>query len=263
MTNILDSASLPWDNGCVRQLRTVLSKAYRRSSEIEEIVERVAPFLAGSIGLENGSGAELIWKQAMDVVARAGLLRKLLGAVLADERVGGFHEEIRTIMDELGGDDHPRPSEKGDHPRPSEKTALAPADSVSMTGLAATLVADLPRLADQLIEEVQRLASGSGPLDTALAAAAATTAIRSIKEALNSIDDIGPGQAAETPADDRDNALRKEIREQLDVASPLLPKIAARPDDTTSVTGFAVAAGRLRASVRSLADLRERQHRAR
>jgi len=253
MTSILDSPSLPWDDGHVGRLHTLLSEAYDDPLGIKELVDRVRPKLAGGIQWLNQNGANAIWTQVMNNVAHANALRKLLDVVLADERVSGFHEEIRAIMDELDG---------RDQPGPGEAATLAPVDPVSMTGLAATLVTDLPRLADQLIERVQRLASGRGPLDTALAVAATTTTTRSIMKALNGIDDIGPGHAAETSADDTDNALRIEIRQQLDVVSQLLPKTAARPDDTTSAIGLAVAAGRLRASARRLADLRARQHRA-
>lgn len=253
MTSILDSASLPWHDDRVTRLHSVLSKAYGGSDDIKELVATVTSFPVRDIGWQNSRGVNAIWRQVMDAAARAGVLKNLLDAALADRSAAGYHKDISTSMDELGG---------GEQPGSGEEEIPTPTEPVSIAGLAAVFAADLPRLADQLAEQVQRLASGSNHLGTALAAAAATATTSSIREALNSIDDIGSGQAAETPLDDADNALRQEIRRQLDLCARLLPKVVARHNDTTSTTALAVAAGRLRMSAVRLAGLRERQQRS-
>jgi hypothetical protein len=74
------------------------------------------------------------------------------------------------------------------------------------------------------------------------------------------MDDIGIGKAAETPLDDADNALRREIGRQLDLCDRLLPMVTARRDDR-STAALAGAARRLSMSALRLAGLRERQQR--
>jgi cytochrome P450 len=252
MTSILDSALLPWDDGRVQRLYEELCEAYTDSDGIKELVEGAGGKLAGGINWKNSRGVNAIWRQVMENAAHACILRKLLLAALADRDVEGHHEKISSIMDELDG---------GDESEPAEEANPAVAEPISVAGLAAVLAADLTKLADQLIEQVQRLVSCSKNLDTALAAAAVAATTSSIRKTLNSIDDIGIGKAAETPLDDADNALRQEIRRQLDLCARLLPKVTARHDDTTSTAALAVAAGRLRMSALRLAGLRERQQR--
>ena len=65
----------------------------------------------------------------MDAAATAGLTRKLLDAVLADGTVRAIHPDLRSRIAEL--------------------EAAAPAEPVSIAGLAVVLAADLPQLADQ------------------------------------------------------------------------------------------------------------------
>jgi Effector-associated domain 1 len=250
---ILDSAVLPWDDDRVIQLRSVLVKAYNRPDGIEDLVARVEQSLVSRINWRDQSGVYFIWTNVMNATAGAGALRRLLNTVLADPVVAGHHKAIRGIIGEL---------DVIDRSRLDEETIPAPAEHMSITDLATTLATELPQLAGELIEQTQALASCSDRLEIALAATAVTNTINRIRGALNSIDKIGLGKSAETAVDDRDKVLRKEIHRQLDLSAVLLSKVAARHDDTTSVTGLTAAVGRLHMSARDLAGLRERHHRS-
>jgi hypothetical protein len=117
----------------------------------------------------------------------------------------------------------------------------------------------LPQLADQFVNQIQRLASRGDPLSAALAADAALGTARSIGKALTDVDDVGSGSEAETAFSNTDIALRQEIHRQLNLCKTLLAKTSGPTRDTVPLSLLAVAAGHLQSSATRLADLRLRQ----
>jgi Effector-associated domain 1 len=239
VTSILDSPVPLWSDRRIQELRSVLASAYGSLQAIRDLVSTVPAFPANRITWDGSGGTRAAWGHVMDAAAMAGLTRKLLDAVLADGTVRAIHPDLRSRIAEL--------------------EAAAPAEPVSIAGLAVVLAADLPQLADQFVKQIQRLASRGDQLSAALAADAALGTVRSIGKALTDVDDVGSGSEAETAFSDTDIALRQEIHRQLNLCKTLLAKTSGPTRDTVPLSLLAVAAGHLQSSATRLADLRLRQ----
>ncbi|MBB5774068.1 hypothetical protein [Nonomuraea jabiensis] len=96
---MLDTPPLPWSYQPIRDLCRHLAGAYQDGNQARVLAASVEgfPVLESGIDWRHSSG-EPLWEQIMSVAARAGKLRTLVDAVLADTSVAGYHDRIRSAL---------------------------------------------------------------------------------------------------------------------------------------------------------------------
>lgn len=103
--SFLDVAPYPWVDSAANELLSVLANAYPESGSRLEVLA-----LAGipRVQLLQEGTPHATWRQALEMAASMGRMRKLVEIVLEDKGVAGFHDQIQALLPaELPAEAHP------------------------------------------------------------------------------------------------------------------------------------------------------------
>ncbi len=93
--SFLDAPTFDWSSSQCTRLHELLCQAYSEVRDAKAILA-ASGIPLGDVNTEQPLSS--LWREALDVAARGGLLRKLVGRVSSDSRIGGHHARLKTIL---------------------------------------------------------------------------------------------------------------------------------------------------------------------